>query len=195
MGSVTSAKLRLFVTDASKSGGSVFATGSGWTETGTTWNNAPGPVGSALATAGAAPAGQWVEYNVTSAVQAGNVQLPPHDDLVGLADRQQSRGRPGPAARHHPHLSGRGRPVTGARRASLRSMTGTQELLDTFDIRGRTAIVTGGSQGIGRAIALGFASVGANVVVASRKADACAATVAEITAAGGSALVGADPRR
>jgi hypothetical protein len=71
MGSVTSAKLRLFVTDASKSGGSVFATASSWTETGTTWNNAPGPVGSALATAGASPAGQWVEYNVTSAVQAG----------------------------------------------------------------------------------------------------------------------------
>ena len=67
-------------------------------------------------------------------------------------------------------------------------MTGTPELLGTFDIRGRTAIVTGGSQGIGRAIALGFASVGANVVVASRKADACAATVAEITDAGGSAL-------
>jgi NAD(P)-dependent dehydrogenase (short-subunit alcohol dehydrogenase family) len=61
-------------------------------------------------------------------------------------------------------------------------------LLDRFDIAGRVAIVTGGSRGIGRAVAMGFASVGAHVVVASRKAEACDATVAEITAAGGSAL-------
>ncbi len=61
-------------------------------------------------------------------------------------------------------------------------------MLDAFDIRGRVAIVTGGSRGIGRAIATGFASVGAHVVVASRKRDACEATVAEIAAAGGSAM-------
>jgi NAD(P)-dependent dehydrogenase (short-subunit alcohol dehydrogenase family) len=60
--------------------------------------------------------------------------------------------------------------------------------LDTFDLRGRVAVVTGGSRGIGRAIARGFAAVGAHVVVASRKAEACEATVAEITGAGGSAL-------
>ena len=60
--------------------------------------------------------------------------------------------------------------------------------LKPFDITGRVAIVTGGSRGIGRAIAVGFASLGAHVVIASRKRDACEATVAEITAAGGSAL-------
>lgn len=60
--------------------------------------------------------------------------------------------------------------------------------LDAFDLSGRVAIVTGGSQGIGRAIAGGFAALGAHVVIASRKADACEAAVAEITAAGGSAL-------
>ena len=62
------------------------------------------------------------------------------------------------------------------------------ELLGTFDLTGRTAIVTGGSRGIGLAIAHGFAAMGANVTVASRKADACDAAVAAIRADGGSAL-------
>ena len=62
------------------------------------------------------------------------------------------------------------------------------ELLNQFDLTGRTAIVTGGSRGIGRAIAGGFAALGANVVIASRKGDACTAAAEEINAAGGSAV-------
>jgi NAD(P)-dependent dehydrogenase (short-subunit alcohol dehydrogenase family) len=58
---------------------------------------------------------------------------------------------------------------------------------DLFDLTGRTAIVTGGSRGIGRAMAMGLAAAGAAVVVASRKADACAAVATEITDAGGQA--------
>ena len=60
--------------------------------------------------------------------------------------------------------------------------------LAAFDLTGRTAIVTGGSRGIGRAMAMGFAAAGANVVVASRKADACEAVAEEIVAAGGQAM-------
>src|SRR5579863_9344033 len=55
-------------------------------------------------------------------------------------------------------------------------------------LKGRTAIITGGSKGIGREIALALAGEGANVVVAARGADALQATVAEIEALGLSAM-------
>ncbi len=61
-------------------------------------------------------------------------------------------------------------------------------LLDRFDLTDRVAIITGGSRGIGLAVAKGFAAMGAKVVIASRKADACERAVAEITEAGGTAL-------
>jgi NAD(P)-dependent dehydrogenase (short-subunit alcohol dehydrogenase family) len=63
-----------------------------------------------------------------------------------------------------------------------------QQLLDRFDLTGRVAIVTGGSRGIGRAVVDGFAAMGAKVVIASRKADACERAAAEVGAAGGTAL-------
>jgi len=46
-------------------------------------------------------------------------------------------------------------------------------LMELFDLTGRTAIVTGGTRGIGLAIAKGLVAAGANVAVASRKAEAC----------------------
>ena len=42
--------------------------------------------------------------------------------------------------------------------------------LTIFDLTGKVAIVTGASRGIGKAIALGFAQAGADVVVAARSA-------------------------
>lgn len=57
-----------------------------------------------------------------------------------------------------------------------------------FDLSGKTAIVTGGSRGIGKAICLRLAQHGAKVVVSSRKLDACQAVVDEIKANGGTAI-------
>lgn len=50
-----------------------------------------------------------------------------------------------------------------------------------FDLTDRTAIVTGGSRGLGRAMAFGLALAGCNVVIASRDLASCQATADEIT--------------
>lgn len=56
---------------------------------------------------------------------------------------------------------------------------------DRFDLTGKVAVVTGASRGIGRAVVEGLAAAGADVVVTSRKLDACERAAAEINAATG----------
>lgn len=58
---------------------------------------------------------------------------------------------------------------------------------ELFDLRGRTALVTGASRGIGEATARLLAAWGAHVVVSSRRQDACEAVAAAIGADGGQA--------
>jgi NAD(P)-dependent dehydrogenase (short-subunit alcohol dehydrogenase family) len=57
-----------------------------------------------------------------------------------------------------------------------------------FDMADRTVIVTGGSRGIGLALAEGFVLAGARVVVASRKADVCAEAAEHLRDLGGQAI-------
>lgn len=57
-----------------------------------------------------------------------------------------------------------------------------------FDLRGKVAIVTGSSRGLGFESAKGLAEHGAKVVISGRKAEACEEAVADIRAAGGEAI-------
>jgi NAD(P)-dependent dehydrogenase (short-subunit alcohol dehydrogenase family) len=60
--------------------------------------------------------------------------------------------------------------------------------IPTLSAAGKVVVVTGASKGLGRAMALGFAEAGADVVVASRKLDACQEVAAEVRAFGRRAL-------
>ncbi len=57
-------------------------------------------------------------------------------------------------------------------------------MTDLFSIVGRTALVTGGSRGIGLMIARGYVEAGARVYISSRKADACERAAAELSRRG-----------
>jgi NAD(P)-dependent dehydrogenase (short-subunit alcohol dehydrogenase family) len=57
-----------------------------------------------------------------------------------------------------------------------------------FDFSGKVALITGGSRGLGREMALAMAERGADVVVTSRKADACEAVAKDIEAMGRQAM-------
>jgi NAD(P)-dependent dehydrogenase (short-subunit alcohol dehydrogenase family) len=60
--------------------------------------------------------------------------------------------------------------------------------IPSLSATGKLVVVTGGSKGLGRAMALGFAEAGADVVVASRNLEQCQQVADEIRAKGGQAL-------
>ena len=60
---------------------------------------------------------------------------------------------------------------------------------DLFSVRGKVALVTGGSRGIGEMIAAGFLAAGAKVYISSRKADVCEATAKRLSDAYGGTCI------
>jgi NAD(P)-dependent dehydrogenase (short-subunit alcohol dehydrogenase family) len=54
--------------------------------------------------------------------------------------------------------------------------------MDLFDLSDKVALVTGGSRGLGRQMVKALAKAGADVVITSRKMDACEALAAEVEA-------------
>src|SRR3984957_12015020 len=57
--------------------------------------------------------------------------------------------------------------------------------LNRFDLTGKVALVTGGSRGLGRQMVLAFAACGADVVIASRKLEACEKVAADVESSTG----------
>jgi len=66
---------------------------------------------------------------------------------------------------------------------------------DLFSIEGKTALVTGGTRGIGLMIARGFVEAGASVWISSRKAEVCEEVAAELSQVGSCRAVPADLSR
>ena len=72
--------------------------------------------------------------------------------------------------------------------ADLSQLLGATDVRELFDLSGRVALITGATRGLGLAIAEGYAGAGAEVIVVSRKRDACERVAAELVRAGGRAV-------
>jgi NAD(P)-dependent dehydrogenase (short-subunit alcohol dehydrogenase family) len=68
----------------------------------------------------------------------------------------------------------------------------TTQATDLFSVHGKTAVVTGGSRGIGFMIAKGLVEAGASVIISARKAEACEQAATELSAFGTCVAVPAD---
>ena len=60
-----------------------------------------------------------------------------------------------------------------------------RNVLDTFRLNGKTALITGGARGLGRTMAMAMAEAGADIALAGRSRESCEATAREIADATG----------
>ena len=93
-GAVSSARLRVYVTNRSSSGPEVFRSATTWVESGVTWNNRPARFGAAVADVGSIGKG-WLEIDVTSAVTGNGLHsftfAPTSTDGADFYSREHSR--------------------------------------------------------------------------------------------------------
>jgi NAD(P)-dependent dehydrogenase (short-subunit alcohol dehydrogenase family) len=98
---------------------------------------------------------------------------PGHDRLPGLGEQRVVETGDEQGDAH-----------SGTVRFRLQRCYPEAEVNDLFSVQGKTAVVTGGSRGIGLMIARGYVEGGARVYISSRKADACEQAAAELSRAG-----------
>lgn len=96
-GAVSNARVRVYVTDATRNGPALYTTSNSWTETGITWNNRPARTSDMLEDKAALTVNSWVEYDVTNIITGNGtysfVLATDAADILGLSSRE---GRSGP---------------------------------------------------------------------------------------------------
>ena len=104
--------------------------------------------------------------------------------LIGAsASRPKRIGEAGSGVRRRP-----GRSPVGAGLSSVFSPVRSRFMSERFSVRGKRALVTGASSGLGRQFAITLAGEGARVALAARRVDRLEALAREIAAAGGEAV-------
>jgi hypothetical protein len=93
-GTVSSATMRVYVTDATRNGPALYTTSNDWSETGITWNNRPARTSDMLEDKGALTLNTWVDYDVTNIITGDGtysfVLATDAADILGLSSREGS---------------------------------------------------------------------------------------------------------
>lgn len=93
-GAVSSAQLRVYVTDATRNGPALYTTSNTWTETGITWNNRSARTSGTLEDKGALATSNWINYDVTKVITGNGtysfILATDAADLLGLSSREGS---------------------------------------------------------------------------------------------------------
>lgn len=146
----TSATLRLFVTDASATSGTLFGTSTSWNESTINWNNRPGTVGNAIGASRNATLGQWVTFDVSSVVtgagQYGFTLTNGSADLVAFSSKEGanapqlviSYGGGGGGAGSLPMPASPG--LALSRYYTTAPFKGTSPAIRSFDLEGATYV-------------------------------------------------------